>query len=52
MLGNRSKLEYTALERRLRGDLRALFALAGKPDREDQARKLLAGPEGWAFDCT
>ena len=31
---------------------RALFALAGKPDRDDQARKLLEGPEGWTFDGT
>lgn len=31
---------------------RALFALAGRPDHEDLARKLLEGPEGWTFDCT
>ena len=31
---------------------RALFSLAGRPDHEDRARKLLEGPEGWTFDCT
>ena len=31
---------------------RALFTLAGRPDHQDQARKLLDGPEGWTFDCT
>lgn len=31
---------------------RALFTLADRPDHRDRARKLLAGPEGWTFDCT
>ena len=30
---------------------RALFALADRPDHQDQARRLLEGPEDWTFDC-